>query len=90
VFVGHPVLLRRDRIGTAFGEHCLCLIGCLAALMMASEAGAEVRFGGTVFYAVGNSPHSVAVADFGTAPDVVTANEKVFRGTGSAMYGRQR
>jgi len=40
VFAGLSVLFRRDRNRSAFGAHCLRLIGCLAALVMASKAGA--------------------------------------------------
>ncbi len=51
------------------------LIGCLAALVMASEAAAGALFLGQKF-AAGDRPVSVAVADFDgdTVPDLVTAN----------------
>ncbi len=67
--------MRRDRIGSAYGTHCLRLIGCLAALVMASEAAAAALFQGQRFQA-GNGPHSVAVADLDgdAVPDLVTAN----------------
>jgi hypothetical protein len=55
------------------------LIGCLAALVMASEAGAGAlcpTFQAPVSYAAGNAPDAVAVADLDgdTVPDLVTTN----------------
>jgi hypothetical protein len=54
----------------------LGLIGCLDALVMASEAGAEELFPSRIF-AAGNGPASVAVADLDgdTVPDLVIAND---------------
>ncbi len=64
-----------NRIGSAFNTHFLRLIGCLAALVMASEAGAGELFPRRSF-PVGDFPPSVAVADLDgdTVPDLVTAN----------------
>jgi len=66
--------MRNDRIGSAFGAHCLRLISCLAALVVASEAGAEALYSRS--FEAGNGPTSVAVADLDgdTVPDLVTAN----------------
>ncbi len=63
------------RVGSAFDTHWLRLIGCLAALVMASEAGAGALFPGLKF-AAGDFPNSVAVADLDgdSVPDLVTAN----------------
>ena len=65
--------MRRNRIGSAFGTHCFRVIGCLALLVVASEAGAEDLFPGRMFF-VGSEPRSVADLDGDTAPDLVTAN----------------
>jgi len=59
--------------------HCLGLMGWLAVLVMASEAGAGglcPNFSEGAFFAVGDRPTSVAVADLDgdSAPDLVTAN----------------
>ncbi|MBW2696044.1 MAG: VCBS repeat-containing protein [Deltaproteobacteria bacterium] len=53
----------------------LAVIGCLAALVVASEAGAGALFLGQKFPA-GDGPQSVAVADLDgdTVPDLVTSN----------------
>ncbi len=69
--------MRSDTIGSAFDAHCLRLIGCLAALVIASEAGAGALFPGQKFSA-GAEPFSVAVADLDgdTVPDLVTANAR--------------
>ncbi len=68
--------MRSDPIHSAFDTHCLRLIGCLAALMMPSEAGAGVLFSRS--FAAGGGPQSVAVADLDgdSVPDLVTANER--------------
>ncbi len=68
--------MRRDRIGNAFNTRGLRLIGCLAALVMPSEAGAGALFSLPTSFPAGNSPRSVAVADLDgdTVPDLVTAN----------------
>ncbi len=73
-FGGFSVLLRRNRIGNASGARCLGLMGCLAALVMASEAGAGALFSRS--FAAGDNPISVAVADLNGdgVPDLVTAN----------------
>jgi hypothetical protein len=64
-----------DRIGGAFGTHFLRLIGCLAALFVASDSGA-VTFQDAVSFAVGDRPFSVAVADLDGDDilDLVSAN----------------
>jgi hypothetical protein len=59
--------------------HYLGLMGCLAVLVMASEAGAGglcPKFSEGAFFAAGNSPRSIAVADLDgdSVPDLVTAN----------------
>jgi hypothetical protein len=56
-------------------ERYVWLIGFLAALVMASEAGAEALFPGQK-YPAGNAPRSVAVADLDgdSDRDLVTAN----------------
>ncbi len=67
--------MRSDAVGSALDTHCLRLIGCLAALVMASEAGAGALFSPATFQ-VGSGPESVAVADLDgdSVPDLVTAN----------------
>jgi hypothetical protein len=52
----------------------LGLIGCLDALVMASEAGAGELFPSRIF-AAGNGPASVADLDGDTVPDLVIAND---------------
>jgi hypothetical protein len=51
-------------------------MGCLAALVMASEAGAGALFSLPTTFPVGDSPGSIAVADLDgdTVSDLVTAN----------------
>ena len=53
---------------------CLGLIGCLDALVMASEAGAGELFPSRIV-AAGNGPASVADLDGDTVPDLVIAND---------------
>ncbi len=84
--------LRSERIGSAFDTRCLRLIGCMAALVLASEAGAGALFPGAKF-AAGNFPQSVAVADLDgdAVPDLVTANANsddvsVLLGNGDATF----
>jgi len=77
VVLGRSVLFRRDRVGSAFGARYLRPMGFLAALVMASQAGAEdVVFFGPFGFEAGNDPRSVAVADLDgdDVPDLVTAN----------------
>jgi hypothetical protein len=74
-----PVFLRRDRIGRAFGAHYPCLIGCLAALVVTSDAGAGglcPTFEGAANFATGDFPVFVAAADLDgdSVLDLVTAN----------------
>jgi hypothetical protein len=66
--------LRSERIGSAFHTRCLRLIGCLVALVLASEAGARVLFSPPTNFPAGDSPTSVAVADLNgdTVPDLNT------------------
>ncbi|MCH8891129.1 MAG: hypothetical protein IH827_08645 [Myxococcales bacterium] len=52
----------------------LGLIGCLDALVMASEAGAGELFPSRIV-AAGNGPASVADLDGDTVPDLVIAND---------------
>ena len=49
-------------------------IGCLDALVMASEAGAGELFPSRIF-AAGNGPAPVADPDGDTVPDLVIAND---------------
>jgi hypothetical protein len=74
VFVEFPGFFRRNRIGSAFGAHCLGLMGFVAALVMVGEASAGVRFSRPL--GAGDVPQSIAVADLDgdTVPDLVTAN----------------
>lgn len=67
-----------DTIGSALDTRCLHLIGCLAALVMASEAGAGALFPGQKF-PTGNRPQSVAAADLDDDGnlDLITANSTV-------------
>ncbi|MEE9533311.1 MAG: VCBS repeat-containing protein, partial [Acidimicrobiia bacterium] len=67
--------MQSETIRSHWPAHCLRLMGCLAALVMASEAGAGALFLGQKFPA-GIRPRSVAIADLDgdTVPDLVTAN----------------
>ncbi len=64
-----------ETIRSHWPAHYLGLMGFLAALVMASEAGAGALFPGQKFPA-GDGPSSVAVADLDgdSVPDLVTAN----------------
>ncbi len=66
--------MRSDTMGSAFDKHCLRLIGFLAAIVMASEAGAGALFPRS--FPAGFRPYSVAVADLDgdSVPDLVIAN----------------
>ena len=64
--------LRSERIGSAFHTGCLRLIGCMATLVMASEAGAGVLFSPPTNFPAGDSPTSVAVADLDGTPSLTS------------------
>ena len=67
--------MQSETIRSHWPAHSLGVMSCLAALVMASEAGAGALFLGQKFPA-GISPRSVAVADLDgdTVPDLVIAN----------------
>ena len=67
--------MQSETIRSHWPAHSLGVMSCLAALVMASEAGAGALFLGQKF-PVGIRPLSVAVADLNgdTVPDLVTAN----------------
>ena len=67
--------MQSETIRSHWPARYLGLMSCLAALVMASEAGAGGLFLGQKFPA-GNGPVSVAVADLDgdTVPDLVVAN----------------
>ncbi len=68
--------MQSETIRSHWPGHSLGVMSCLAALVMASEAGAGALFLGQKFPA-GIRPRSVAVADLDgdSVPDLVTANE---------------
>ena len=82
-----------SRCPRALDRHCLRLIGCLAVLVIASEAGAGALFSLPTNFPAGDGPVSVAVADLDgdTVPDLVTANQNsdnvsVLRGNGDGTF----
>jgi hypothetical protein len=68
--------MQSETIRSHWPAHSLGVMSCLAALVMASEAGAGALFLGQKF-PVGIGPRSVAVADLDgdSVPDLVTANQ---------------
>ncbi len=66
--------MQSETIRNPLPARYLGLIGCLDALVMASEAGAGELFPSRIFSA-GNGPASVADLDDDTVPDLVIAND---------------